>query len=346
MAFADGASALKGHVVGKFHANAEETFAIVIHNTSIEVYPWPTGLLAGGTAGLREPRSQSQSPAARVLPALGPSRRWTLPWDAPSTSALERHQSGRCDPCLFFTRKADGCRKGDACAHCHICTWDEAKRRKNRHRSEQRKAMRQGERRLRNIDQTEKDAVAGVDADDMNLGCRDAMLETMRMTVTMKSGRTEEMLLVSRSGKAAGALPCAADFVAVRSFSRDAWSCDFSASPGVQPTSDTPLHWACLLRAPAEFQWPSRPKVSLHGHALAEKAGLKKAEELQLPISHEETLFSTPEDVEALMKLFQQFPYPQNRVFIRRGHGFLILAPTVDAAIQELKALEKHFEKS
>ncbi|CAJ1456672.1 unnamed protein product, partial [Effrenium voratum] len=90
MALVDGASTLKGNVVGKFHANAEETFLIVIHNTSIEVCPWP---------GLREPRSQSQPPAAR----------WTLPWDAPSPFALERHRSGRCDPCLFFTRKADGC---------------------------------------------------------------------------------------------------------------------------------------------------------------------------------------------------------------------------------------------
>ncbi|CAJ1424871.1 unnamed protein product [Effrenium voratum] len=134
MALVDGASTLKGNVVGKFHANAEETFLIVIHNTSIEVCPWP-GLLAGGTAGLREPRSQSQPPAAR----------WTLPWDAPSPFALERHRSGRCDPCLFFTRKADGCHKGDACAHCHICTWDEAKRRKNRLRLEQRKARRQGQ---------------------------------------------------------------------------------------------------------------------------------------------------------------------------------------------------------
>ena len=33
------------------------------------------------------------------------------------------------------------------------------------------------------------------------------------------------------------------------------------------------------------------------------------AEALQLPISHEATLCSTPEDVQALMKLFQRFPW-------------------------------------
>ncbi|CAJ1346876.1 unnamed protein product [Effrenium voratum] len=161
---------------------------------------------------------------------------------------------------------------------------------------------------------------------------------------------SQEMLLVSRSGKAAGALPCAADFVAVRSFSRDAWSCDFSASPGVQPTSDTPLHWACLLRAPAEFQWPSRPKVSLHGHALAEKAGLKKAEELQLPISHEETLFSTPEDVEALMKLFQQFPrgnddvvVPFQGAFYEFMNQFFVFLFLVEWLLRVMKDKQKYF---
>ncbi|CAK9003608.1 unnamed protein product [Durusdinium trenchii] len=94
-----------------------------------------------------------------------------------------------------------------------------------------------------------------------------------------------------------------------------------------------------------QFGWPERPLVCLHGHALAEKAGLRIAEDLKLPISHEETLFSTPEDVDALMTLFSSYPYPKNKVFIRRGHGFLILADTVDSATQELKSLQRHFEK-
>ncbi|CAJ1350526.1 unnamed protein product [Effrenium voratum] len=38
----------------------------------------------------------------------------------------------RCLPCLFFRRKGDGCRKGDQCDRCHICTLQEMKRRKHK----------------------------------------------------------------------------------------------------------------------------------------------------------------------------------------------------------------------
>mmetsp|Transcript_37366 Transcript_37366/g.80466 ORF Transcript_37366/g.80466 Transcript_37366/m.80466 type:complete len:245 (+) Transcript_37366:33-767(+) len=155
----------------------------------------------------------------------------------------------------------------------------------------------------------------------------------------------EEMLLVTRSGKAAGKHPTEQDFVTVQSFDANAWSCNFCGYPEMRPTSDTPLHWAALMRAQRTFGWSERPLVTLHGHALAEKEGLRIAEQLELPISHDETLFSTPEDVEALMTLFKSFPYPQHKVFIRRGHGFLILAESVEAAVQELKNLEPHFEK-
>eukprot|EP00434_Breviolum_minutum_P013758 symbB.v1.2.012135.t1/scaffold829.1/size159244/5 len=53
------------------------------------------------------------------------------------------HREGRCFPCLFFTRKGDGCRQGDSCTHCHICTIGEARRRRNRISLEMRKAKRQ-----------------------------------------------------------------------------------------------------------------------------------------------------------------------------------------------------------
>ncbi|CAE7338519.1 unnamed protein product [Symbiodinium natans] len=158
-------------------------------------------------------------------------------------------------------------------------------------------------------------------------------------------GTSEEMLLVSRSGKDAGMMPSEADFVAVQAFDWEGWSCHFCpAKPGARPTSDTPLHWACLMKAATTFAWLERPLVALHGHALAEKEGLEKAKALKLPISHEETLFSTPEDVEALLDLFRDFPYPENKVFIRRGHGFLILSDSVPGAIEELRKLEPHFE--
>ncbi|CAE7490174.1 unnamed protein product [Symbiodinium sp. CCMP2592] len=133
-------------------------------------------------------------------------------------------------------------------------------------------------------------------------------------------GAAEEMLLVTRSGKDAGVRPSESDFVAVQSFDWNEWSCCFCpAKMGAKPTSDTPLHWACIMKAAETFSWPERPLVALHGHALAEKEGLEKAKALKLPISHEETLFSTPEDVDALMELFKVFPYPENKVFIRKG---------------------------
>ena len=118
-----------------------------------------------------------------------------------------------------------------------------------------------------------------------------------------------ELLLVTRSGKTAGLEPTAADFVVVEAFDQAIWSCSYCGA--VRPTSDTPLHWAALVLAPERFRWSQRPAVALHGHALAEKEGLRIAEALQLPISHEETLFSTKEDVEALMKLFETFRCPQ-----------------------------------
>mmetsp|Transcript_49951 Transcript_49951/g.119181 ORF Transcript_49951/g.119181 Transcript_49951/m.119181 type:complete len:199 (+) Transcript_49951:76-672(+) len=57
-------------------------------------------------------------------------------------SMVELHYRGRCVPCLFFTRKSDGCRKGDACEHCHLCTKQEAKTRRNRIQLETRKRRR------------------------------------------------------------------------------------------------------------------------------------------------------------------------------------------------------------
>ncbi|KAL4427916.1 hypothetical protein ABPG75_002005 [Micractinium tetrahymenae] len=68
-------------------------------------------------------------------------------------------------------------------------------------------------------------------------------------------------------------------------------------------------------------------------------AGLERARQAGLPISDHETLFSTPEDRQALEALFRSHPYPRHRCYIRRGHGFLLLAQSV----QEAEAyLEQH----
>eukprot|EP00434_Breviolum_minutum_P005357 symbB.v1.2.004724.t1/scaffold219.1/size262806/4 len=44
----------------------------------------------------------------------------------------EMHRAGSCRPCLYFTRKENGCWKGDTCDHCHLCTLEEMKKRRNR----------------------------------------------------------------------------------------------------------------------------------------------------------------------------------------------------------------------
>ena len=51
------------------------------------------------------------------------------------------HHIGECSPCLYHTRKADGCRKGDD------CNVSEAKKRRNRNQLEAHKAHRRAARR-------------------------------------------------------------------------------------------------------------------------------------------------------------------------------------------------------
>ena len=62
-------------------------------------------------------------------------------------SAWHSHRAGLCTPCLFYTRKSDGCRLGEACAFCHLCSPEQASRRRNhllwQRRKEKRKASQQ-----------------------------------------------------------------------------------------------------------------------------------------------------------------------------------------------------------
>eukprot|EP00929_Paragymnodinium_shiwhaense_P017884 TRINITY_DN12770_c0_g7_i1.p2 TRINITY_DN12770_c0_g7~~TRINITY_DN12770_c0_g7_i1.p2 ORF type:complete len:196 (-),score=26.27 TRINITY_DN12770_c0_g7_i1:912-1499(-) len=41
---------------------------------------------------------------------------------------LKLHSERGCRPCAFFVYKADGCRMGDACEYCHLCTRTEIRR--------------------------------------------------------------------------------------------------------------------------------------------------------------------------------------------------------------------------
>ena len=145
-------------------------------------------------------------------------------------------------------------------------------------------------------------------------------------------------VLVSRSGRSPNdPLDLDGDFACVTSFDSEGWEATYqSSSEKTKPSSDTPLHWYSLVQAAQEFGWQERPKFVLHGHTFATEAD---AAALGVPISVEETMFSTKEDVEALRQLYRDHPYPANKCFIRNKHGFLILAQTMEEAVLTLRGL-------
>jgi len=60
---------------------------------------------------------------------------------ANSTSSEEKlvaHRQGICKPCGYYFFKEDGCRLGDSCEFCHLCTIDEVKNRKRNSKREAR----------------------------------------------------------------------------------------------------------------------------------------------------------------------------------------------------------------
>lgn len=53
---------------------------------------------------------------------------------------LLAHETGTCRPCAYFYLKEDGCRQGDDCEYCHLCSVDDVK---NKKRSVKREARAQ-----------------------------------------------------------------------------------------------------------------------------------------------------------------------------------------------------------
>ena len=150
----------------------------------------------------------------------------------------------------------------------------------------------------------------------------------------------ETHLFVSQSGKTAGELLTPSQFCVVEKFDKNNWSAEFlSSNSQSKPTSDTPLLWVSLMEAWISFQWEKQPKVALHGHALADPSYLSSSNEIPFPISEIETLFSTREDLNALESLFQKYSYPSYQIFIRRGHGFFLLAEDLDEALLLFRSL-------
>jgi hypothetical protein len=149
----------------------------------------------------------------------------------------------------------------------------------------------------------------------------------------------EEVVLVSKSGKKCNlALESYSpdEFVVIKDFSKERWEATYSSSDAdIRPSSDTPLLWNCLKVAPKLFNWKLRPLFILHGHTCATE---EEAACHGFPCSPEETLFSTPADLEALMTLFEQYPYPEHQCYVRKNHGFFLLAQSEEEAIQVLRS--------
>merc|ERR1719506_2963092 len=59
---------------------------------------------------------------------LGPKLLGTLQAQESELTAKElKHRNGECQPCAYFAFRADGCRQGDDCEFCHLCTRSQAK---------------------------------------------------------------------------------------------------------------------------------------------------------------------------------------------------------------------------
>jgi len=144
------------------------------------------------------------------------------------------------------------------------------------------------------------------------------------------------LLVVTKSGKAPNRRPSIADgdFVVAVGFDRTQWKVDYWSVCGEKPTSDTPLHYAALM--PREGR--QQPQVAIHGHMFSTE---EDAQLNGLPISKELTLFSTPEDLHALQELMDAFPYPDYRVYIRKGHGFFSVGDTVEMAMENVRCLKQ-----
>ena len=196
------------------------------------------------------------------------------------------------------------------------------------------------------MNELEKSGVAPVAPDGkvlnvslLHMVC-DSLLDVVRLFVFAQVGGNcsyllevagHKFVIVSKSGKAPHrVMDIYEDFAIIDAFDFESWSCQyFASSADVLPTSDAPLHCAVLLQTPRTMNWSQHPKLVLHGHAFET---VESATRCDYPISTEETLFSTPEDTEALVTLMSKHAFPDHHVFVRKGHGFVLLASSLEQA--------------
>mmetsp|Transcript_111062 Transcript_111062/g.220930 ORF Transcript_111062/g.220930 Transcript_111062/m.220930 type:complete len:221 (-) Transcript_111062:51-713(-) len=82
--------------------------------------------------------SGNQEPEKGITPYFQPQAAWaTSPpvvleksFHTKYPGMETAHVRGECKPCAYYMYKQDGCRQGDSCEFCHLCTRGEIKRRK------------------------------------------------------------------------------------------------------------------------------------------------------------------------------------------------------------------------
>mmetsp|Transcript_9240 Transcript_9240/g.14697 ORF Transcript_9240/g.14697 Transcript_9240/m.14697 type:complete len:189 (+) Transcript_9240:115-681(+) len=137
-----------------FHVASDEVEGVLRRSSSspaILTTPW-----------MEEPTSQ----AAEEWPVTEDEREWTddearteasaeaLTEASADTSPVKSclleekllaHRLGKCKPCGYHYFKVDGCRQGDDCEFCHLCSLDEVKERKRSGKRQVRAIKRRGE---------------------------------------------------------------------------------------------------------------------------------------------------------------------------------------------------------
>mmetsp|Transcript_128122 Transcript_128122/g.304171 ORF Transcript_128122/g.304171 Transcript_128122/m.304171 type:complete len:192 (-) Transcript_128122:151-726(-) len=166
-------------VVWSFGDDIEGLFKVVIRNSFLDVDHEPVDELCWAPGAGRRSKSAPPAPRRQCVWADAGGNAYVIPQDVGSSDAsesvtsndseggddkstaqgtvtsdeatlshrdlgniVELHRLGRCLPCLFHTRKGDGCRLGVDCTYCHLCTPAEAKKRRNRISYEKKKQNR------------------------------------------------------------------------------------------------------------------------------------------------------------------------------------------------------------
>jgi len=87
------------------------------------------------------PQGLNPNDTQKLSPRLGSRESFFQPDGLnPNDPMLIQHLAGTCEPCLYFTRKQDGCWRGDQCDRCHFCSPEEAKARRAKMSYEKKKA--------------------------------------------------------------------------------------------------------------------------------------------------------------------------------------------------------------